>query len=102
MPAGGCQVNVYNPFSFYWCTVMKGCPWVEHLAKGGGLFQVFVYLPTKSTYVCLLNDPQLHHPAEVENKGIEQAVTYSGAASLQSSLSGRAQHSEWQHAMAPV
>ena len=74
----------------------------EASCKEGGLFQVFVHLPTKSTYVCLLNDPQLHHPAEVEKKSTEQAVMYNGAASLQSSLSGRAQHCEWQHAMALV
>ena len=80
----------------------EGMPMGEASCKEGGLFQVFVHLPTKSTYVCLLNDPQLHHPAEVEKKSIEQAVMYSGAASLQSSFSRRAQHCEWQHAMALV
>ena len=77
---------------------MKG--W-STLQRGGEFFQVIVHLPTNQ-HPCLPNDRQLYHPAEVENKSTEQAVMYSGAANPRSSLFRTAQHSEWQHAMAPV
>ena len=63
---------------------MKGCPWVEHLAKkgvGGEFFQVFLYLPSNEHLVSLLNDRHFNTLLKLDTKVLNKH--YNGAASLE-------------------
>ena len=70
---------------------------MEHLAKGLGSFKCLCIYPQKSTYVCLLNDPQLHHLLKLKTKVLNKAVMYSGAASQVLKLPAQIELNSWQN-----